>query len=57
MFEDRVDNLLDKANSKAKIKFKDASIHSHEAQMAVQNVLLAELIELLRERLPPNVPE
>jgi hypothetical protein len=26
MFEDRVDNLLDKANSKAKIKFKDASI-------------------------------
>lgn len=58
MSEDRVDTLLDVANSKAESKFNDSYHYSHEAEMlAVHNVLLAELIETIRERLPPNVPE
>ena len=56
MSQDRVDILLNSAKDKAQVKFKEACNQSYEVDMlAVQNVLLAELIEVLRVRLPKNV--
>jgi hypothetical protein len=57
MSQDKVDDLLDEVISKASVKFEGAYNWSKVTKtLAVQNVLLAELIETLRERLPPNVP-
>jgi hypothetical protein len=53
MPQDKVNELLDIAHSKAREKFAGAVKWGYDSEMlAVQNVLLAELIETLREKLP-----